>query len=95
MVEEKRYFIHGTRRGYSALPYLMFWLLKATNGCIMQPFVVNVICVYLFLLVYYSVIGKLTVILLPLAIASRAVQSLSSLRATIAQNAARLAYNLE
>ena len=34
MVEEKRYFIHGTRRGYSALPYLMFWLLKATNGCI-------------------------------------------------------------
>jgi hypothetical protein len=38
---------------------------------------------------------KLTVILLPLAIAPRAVQTLPALRATIAQNAARLAYNLE
>ena len=37
---------------------------------------------------------KLTVILLPLAIAPRAVQTLPALRATIAQNAARLAYDV-
>ena len=37
--------------------------------------------------------AKLTVVLLPLAIASHAAQTLPVLRVTIAQNAARLAYN--
>jgi hypothetical protein len=47
------------------------------------------------LLINYFIIGCLTVNSLPLAIASHAVQTASALRATIAQNAARLACNFE